>query len=380
MLFHLDQRKSKKFIEDKRMTSVEKKIHRAWFLLRDSKLDDLLDLCLELVSDDPFVESQRDLILGLCYNNRSEYSLSLKYLESALKKLQLFEAPFFEFMITYNLTIVTFNLKSKKKFDQYVQSLGELKAQTFNQEVCHLDAAFTQALWNKDLAEQEKILVQMERLKEKMSEPALMCHLFNKFQFYLQEKKYPMCRKVLEELKGSRKFHFSANYEFMKTLLDYLELDRPLYIFETKFKKYPELYHQLKVISALDASHLQEAQRFWQKLEAQNPELYQKDFFYNGDPCLFSWGLEKNQKNMKAQNSVTVMLTTEQSKEDILLGILEAEGVPVPKEKLFRMLYGHDPLSASDDGKLQKLASRLRLKRNVEIKTKKGAFYLKKAS
>ncbi len=81
--------KSKRWLEDKRLTMLEKKIISGYMMVRNNQNEDVIaELTTLGESDIEFVNCHRDLLLGICYNNTTRFHLAEKYL---LKSMQGFE-------------------------------------------------------------------------------------------------------------------------------------------------------------------------------------------------------------------------------------------------------------------------------------------------
>lgn len=379
--FSTDIEKSRKYKIDKRMTSGEKKIIQAWFCLRDSDFLEGLALAESFQSPDTFVEANRHLIRGLILNNLSKFSEAAQAINTASIGLLSYDCPVLQFVVSYNLSVIAFNLRDPRLMRIALDSLEKIGPQTSTQLHSFLDAKFSLAYLERDLEGQRLSIEAMEPFKHELPEATLMCFLLNKFEYSIQQNDYTACRNVLTEIKGKRKFHFSANYEYMRVILSALDMDQPLYFFEDRFKPFPELYKQIRFLRNLEVGLLNEAAREWAGLRELNSFLYGPDQTYLGPTCLFSLAKDKFSRHRKqAEVPETPSLEGQESKEHHVFNILKTSAGPVSKEQLFKLIYGKEPTSTQDDGRLQKLISRTRQKFGAEILSRRGTFELKSSA
>lgn len=118
-----DIRKAKKFLKDQRLTLAEKTILSGYFNIRDNHNDWVVKNLSALKSQDPVVESQRLLLLGMALNNLSNYEAALPHLVASIELLKGVNLAQQTFNAYHNLFIVQLNLKNKIDLGNILEKL-----------------------------------------------------------------------------------------------------------------------------------------------------------------------------------------------------------------------------------------------------------------
>jgi len=372
--FHTDFRKTEKYLKDHRLTQVEKKILECWLMLRDRDLNKILAIMPSLhVGYDDLVSSQRNLIWGMAYNNRNEYDKALPLVQKALEEIIPYEVPRLEFNVVNTLFIVYLNLKDEHGMRSSLDHIEKLPAENVKQEICLLQCQFSYYAFIGKMNEAGKILDKIEDLSQEMSEIQVIAHQINRYMFYAKLEDFNGCESALQNMKRSRKFQASANFIYMRTFLDHLHKNKPIYVYQRDFDGHPFLFYQIKVIQSFEAADFKEAHKYWKLLMELAPHTYKHNFEYFGDKCVFSLALHKYRSKFE-QN--TGPLDVDGNKEEVLLTILKNSKLPVRKDDLYKKIWGTELLDKGDAVKLQKLVSRVRQKSGVEIQFKKECYQL----
>lgn len=116
----------------------------------------------------------------------------------------------------------------------------------------------------------------------------------------------------------------------MSVLLEHLTKNAPIYLYEQNFQEYPTLYYQVMVLKNLESGNHDQANASWNYLKQLSPKIYQDNFIYKGDKCLFSLCLAKNLGQKKVMYNIT-----SNSKEDMLIEYLEQSDLPLSSEWLY---------------------------------------------
>lgn len=199
--------------------------------------------------------------------------------------------------------------------------------------------------------------------------------LLDIFDFYIKQEKLDKAKTVLDQMKKYRKFHLTENYNFMKHLLSNLQLNHPLWITDDDYSKIPILFHQIKCIQKLEQSNQIDALFHWNELKKIAPLVYQDEFQYQGDRCLFSLCLQKSLNNKSFKVDFEVQGN---NKTELLINFLKKNPGPQSKEVLYQLLYGKELSDKSDAFKLHQLISRMRVHLdNAEVEYKQGCYQLK---
>lgn len=373
--FHSNVKLSKKFLNDKRLTQAEKKILECWFLLRDSAFQEILDILPAIkTSYDPLVTAQKNLIWGLTLNNKSEYHKAIPLIKEALEVIVEYPLKGVEFTAYYNLFIAYLNYKDKKGMKVCLDNMKTIPHKNARQVTAFLLSLFKYHSFCERIAMANEVLEELEIMKKEMSEPIIISYLITKYSFYSRCEKFDLCEEVLAEMKKYRKFHFSANFSYMRMMLDHLVHGKALYVYERDFIDHPFLYLQLKVIQKLEENDRGEALLFWQKLRNLAPHTYFPDFKYEGDKNIFSLNLGKYSSRFQPEKALPSQLPT--NKEEALLFLLQNADLPIRKDELYSALWKTEALDKSDYSKLKMLIARVRQKHDLQIDFKKGCYTL----
>jgi hypothetical protein len=204
-----------------------------------------------------------------------------------------------------------------------------------------------------------------------MSDNQIIFHLIDKFDFLVKTDKPGEAKEILSEMQTYRSFRLSANYSFMKILTDHLLENQPIYVVEKDFTPYPMLHWQLKVLEQLECGDRNNAILYWDRLRQWSPQIYDENFQYFGDKCIFSLCLEKRLKSVTTEISVDKNFSPMEEK---FIKLLQASGGQLNKEVCYEKLFG-SPLQGKEDlFKLSIMVSRIRKKHGLNICSKKGHY------
>ena len=378
-LVHSDGKKAKKYLSDKRLTITEKKILQCWFDLKNCEYQKILENLKTAITENDLVKSQKNLILGLTYNNMGNPKVASDYLQAAYSSLEKYPLVEHQFICSYNHFIISFNLNHDQKMKQELRVMERLSEQGINQrqKICYEQCKFNYFTFRGYYEEAAKILTILEKNKALMSEAVIMAQHISKFIFYLKQGLYSDCDLCLEDMKQFRLFRDTPNFNYMRLMLSHLKNDTPLYFYEKDFKRCEVLFIQLKVIKSLEASRPNEALVHWNQLKEMDPDNYGDNFKYLGQTNLMSLCLEKHKNKI-----YTIQFKKPLSKNNVeaLLELLSNASVPIPKDTLFQSLWGRKMLEPSDDEKLKNLIYYVRKNKNLEIIFRNGCYSIAPAS
>lgn len=369
-------KKAKIFLQDKRLTQAEKTILASYFHLRDNELDIVVDKLLPLVSNDPIVESQRKLLLGMAYNNLSLYEKAIPLLEDSLLILKDENLPQQLFNAYHNLFIIELNLKKTDRMAVLLQEMSELKLSTQVEKISLHKCLFCFHSMIGDYAAADGQLKFLDKNMDQMSECQAISILVDKFDYLIKQEKFTAAEKCLNQMKNYRKFHLSENYNFMKNLLAHLTTSSPLWITDSDYQSIPMLFHQIKCIQKLEQDNTEEALEHWNQLNTISSHTYLDNFQYKGDKCLFSLCLDKHQK-VKTDAKINLDQIKAESKAELFYKILIEANAPISKENIYQLIYKEKFVEKSDLVKLQRLVSRVRADYNLQIEFQQGCYRIK---
>ena len=380
IMFHHNLRNTEKFFTDKRMTQEEKTVLKGWFLLRKNKLVELQEMILSMSSSQyELVESQKNLLLGITYNNLGQMNEARSCLEAVPEIVLKFPIRALHFMAFYNLCVCYYNQKDAVKLAQAVSKMEAFSQDSARHLIMQRQCVLMNALLNEDNETAIRLIAQLDSDLDKMSESMKLGHLYDKFNFLLLQNKLKDCLDCLWQMKKIRSFNSSENYNYLKGLLELLVLDRPLYIYSQQFKMNHQLFYQLKVIQSLQSMDIKVAEIYWSKLHKLDPSTYLEHFQLKDQKSLLAYALTKFKNHLTFNREDIDQKYQEGSKEKLLFGLLTQTSHPISKEIIHQLLWKKNLMDKQDMVKLKKLVSRVRSLYKLDIKYKNGCYFLNEA-
>jgi len=370
-------RRLSSWLADKRLTQLEKKIVQGHFWIRDNQNEFAISELTQLPkSNIDYIDAHFSLVLGIAHLNLTHFKESKAYLIDAQQVFERLDLHYYHFIACFNLFILASNQVNLLEMQTFLDKMSHIPKN--DNELLQIRFKRCEFIYADESGESEKagkLLHELSKLKTIMAENDIISHLVSEFMFHVKLKDLKQARACLEEMKKHRKFHLNQNFNFMKKMLDNLMDNTPIYIPQDLLKEIPVLHHQLQIIQSLEASDRESALQSWEKLQQMAPELFGDPFDYKGTTCLFSLGLEKYQANANT-NVVEIAETREGSKLNQLISILTNTSASIPKPLLYELLWGEYPETKDDLQRLTRLVSKARATMGIEIKTRKGCYYL----
>lgn len=373
-LFDLSVKERQKFLNDNRLTQAEKKIVRASLLLRECKYEEIILELSQLVTNTILVESQKLLVLGICFASKGVFGQSLFYLGKAREIFLHNNLVKYEFYALVHLFYSYHNLKKSHEMYQVLKAIDALDDSHFSQtdSLSVWRCYFSYFSFLGNIGEAEKILNKIRKSTKLMHPSQLSAHLVDEFIFYLKLDKFDACQSVIKEMTKIRLFHSSENYNFIKSFFNHVTQDTPLYIYESEFINTPILYHQIKCAKALEAGDTVSAKSAWESLADISSDIYLDFLNYAGDKCLFSLCLDKYTKSSKKILSAQDFTGT--LEEKLIFIFSQNAGIPLQKEELYCELW-NVPLQSKDElNRLTVLVNRIKKKSKLNIISRKGCY------
>lgn len=373
-----DHKKAKSYLNDKRLTVSEKKVIESFFLIKKGDNQQAINFLKEIKSNDPVVDSQINLFLGIAYNNSGQFNFAEDKLKCAYAYLEDTSYSQLKFICLNSLFLLYFNQQSLSLMKV---TLDEMKKNICNDEsqLSYYRAQFNYYSRSGDIKKASSVLAKINESKNQMSEPQSISFLIDRFMFMIKLDQFDQAQLILEELKFKRSFNSTANFNFMKILLNNLVNDQPIYLNKSDYEESEFLYQQLLVVKSLEESNFSEAQKSWEWLMQHGPHIYLSDFNYKGDKCLFSLCLDKF-KSRLSQVKIENHFKPNFSLEDKLIALLDNTSIPLSKDYIYKALWGREAQEKGDYNKLSQLISAVKIKNHLEIKFKKGCYQLIKDS
>lgn len=371
-LISSDHEAAKIFLKDRRITVSEKLILESYIDLRSNKYKKIIESLSKLTFSDGFVESQRLLVLGCAYNNSGDFVNAITFLDLALERSENYPQNPRMFTILYDLFIIHLNIQDMDGMKKVYSKMEDFEELSKTQDLILKDCRLQISLAMNNLRDAHLIIKKLEKALTLMTSSQIVNFYITKFDYCLSCADFTGAYKALDDLKARRSFRNSANYTFMKTLLDHYVDGTPLYLYEHDFEDQPFLLNQVRVLLSLNRGEKNKALHYWQELRKINSSVYLEDFSYKGFKCIFSLCLDKYLESRFLVSSHE----SGQKKMDYLLQLLREAKGPVPKETLFEILY-QKPLTTKDElFRLSSLIYRLKKEKKLQIKTQKGAYLL----
>lgn len=376
ILKELNERPAKleKWLEDHRLTGLEKKILIGHSWIRNNLNQKVLDeIPLLAPSELSFIEAHRALLIGIASNNLSHFDQARAQLQNATKIFADLDLHYYHFLARFNLFIIASNQGQIGEMEEHLKVMRALPLEGDLQKYRLTRSEFIFA----DETEENELawnwLLEVDRIKANLPESDRISHLVSEFMFLVRQSELMKAKAVLEQMKVHRKFQLSENYNYMKKLLDHLTEDTPIYAYATDFQEVPLLYHQLQFIQSLQAAEIEVAKGHWESLKAISPAHYGEAFEYLGSQCLFSLALKKH---FAHEGPSTPSLEAPETKLEQLISVLETNPAGLKKAHLYELLWGETPETKDDLKRLARLVYKARQKHQIEIKTRKGCYYL----
>lgn len=376
-LYNQDYKKFTKFLSDKRLSQAEKTIIEGWMDLREVKLDHIINKLNPLITNDVIVESQKQLLLGIAHNNSGAPQSAVPHLLRSLELLKDYTLDRQVFLANNTLFIAYHNLKDHTGMARILEDLEEIEKPTRPQEIEILRRKFSYFSFIGKLDKAKLMLKKVDQFSSDFSDSQKINILIDKFDFAIKTDNFKMCDDLLKQMKNHRNFHLSANFKFMRKLLDLIVHGSSLYLYPKDFNDIPLLCAQVKVLLAMEEGNYENARREWLQMTKLSPTIFDKDFIYHGDKCLFSVAVNKLQPKKEV---LDFKRPKESNNENHFLNILlKSEGTPISKEELFFELWGRPIESKEDLNKLVCTVYRLKTKHKLKIQSRKGCYILKAA-
>lgn len=376
---NLQPEKVKKWLNDKRMTLLEKKIIEGHLLIRNNSNTEVVQAFSNVTdSHIEFVNAHKHLLLGIASNNLSHFENAKRHLEKAAALFLTLDPGHYLFSSHFYLFMLYSNLNDLPRMKQALDGMNSVKEKSRILKIRLMRCQFIYADESNDVNGAREWIKSISVIQEEMTEADLIAHLVSEFMFYAKLKEYDQAREILNQMKSHRKYHLTENFNFSRKLLDHLTLNAPIYAYDKDFKDVPILLHQLKVIQAMEANDPQEAKKYWGLLQKNYPQIYLDNFEYSGQKCLFSHCLEKHKAIKNPTRSIVD--TQEGSKPETFLALLRASEAPLSSGYVYEVLWGAPPEQKEDLKRLTRLVSRVRAKYGVEIQSRKGNYFLEEKS
>jgi len=366
--------KANRILSDKRLSALEKKIIEAHLLIRDNRNVEAFELLSKTPpSESVFVEAQKKFVCGIALINQSRLAEAEPLLTDFTKVMYLMSFNHFVFIGYFNLFVLNSNRGNLSRMEECLQKMLALPSLSSDHQIKLLRCQFMYHFETANLEQANEYLHLLKLRKNELTENDQISLLVSEFKFNVKKDDWSKCNSVLTEMKKFRKFQLKGNFKFMKLLLDHLTKGSPIYSYDKDLKDTPLLFHQLKVIQHLEAGEMKKAENHWLELEAITPEIYGSNFRYHGSKTIFSACIDKHRQKTNGLSDFDIKL--EKSKIDRLIAILTNVEIPISKDRLFEMIWGHLPADKNDQKKLVRLIYEAKTEHGLNICYHKGTYF-----
>ena len=379
-LIHTDRKKFTYRLDSPKFSVQEKRLLKGFLeFYRNHKAQSLAHLRMSPIAD-PFLEGVRFYLIGLVYNQNSHFRYAIENLEKSVSIFNTTENYGFIINPVSLLIITHSNRKEVKKMGTWIRELRKVKPASHIGELMIYHCEILYSFMSGDGQRTEELLKNAESLGHPEYKSFHPHFLVIQMSLMISEKRYAECKQVLEKYKKTAENAIvKANYAYIKSMLEHLHEQKPLYIYAERYKEFPELHEQLEVIKNLSTGSLDLAKKYWNRLHQHNPDLYQENFHFAGDECLFSQALEKYQDFTQETEWDAEKIKSIPSKMDRLDFLLTNAKEPLQAETMIRLIWGED-VSEQSLARLRKLISLYSKEKNLRVVANRQSYKVDKKS
>lgn len=374
-LLHTNTRMFEYWMKNGEFSIHERRLLRCFQFYKKNKKKECLDLLEAKINDDTFLEGVRLYLKGLVYNQHCHYFYAIENLE---KSIELFQSINEERFQLNSLCLIVMVYGNRREIKNMASTLDQIKEFTLETNSQKLQLLYAELFYFVLTNNKEAVLAACKKalsLKYPEYEGFHAYFLVQKFMLFAKNEEYKACYQILEDYKKLSGNLVKANYAYMKTLLDHLDQDAPLYVYARDYGEFPELYQQLEVIKSLKEGNLEGAKKFWKKLSQHNPSLYGEDFEFKGDHTLFAQGLKRYLVHRHEVKLDQTQIDAISSALDKLIFILANSARPLETSELIMVIWKED-YSVAALGRLRKLVSRYNQNSDNKIVASRGTYQL----
>ena len=374
-LISINTRKFKLFLRDKRITHAEKTILKCHLALRDNNYKELWSLLENCTPNNDYIKGHKNLVKAIALNNVGCFSKAIKLFEKTSYKFEAGVDDKFIFLLNVNAFICSSNMHDTKRMSKYLQ-LSLAHTENSNREMFikeFIKFSFYHSI--EDIQAAKEILIKIEEREHQLSSSEYNTFLISYFQFFILIDDTEHAYKILKKMKNSKKYYLTENYIFMSSLLDFLTKSKPIYLREEDLQRTKNLFYQVETIKSLYQGDLENANRYWTKLQKHNPYIYKDNFIFTGKKCLFSLCLARS---LDMSKEFELNINQSWTNLEKLKYIFDNTEGTISKEKIFSLVWNKEAVDKTDILKVSKLISKYKKQLNFEIKNMHGSYMIKK--
>lgn len=378
-LIHNNPRMFRYWFQEADLEISEKRLLQAFYLYKQNKKEECLDLIAERRLPSQFCEAIRLYLKGLVQNQYCHYKHAIQNLEESVKILSELEDDF-----VFNPLILLVSVYgNRKETEQMKRCLDKASNIKLTKSLSHCQLAYAKSCYftiQNDLATVEEVI---EQTKQKYPADFIIFEphfLICKIMLYVHREQFEDCYKTLKEYKKCRGTVSKVNQVYIKALLDLITRGQPIYLYPKSLEAFPEMYQQIQVIKALKSGDRAEAEKFWNQLQSHNPSFYYNDFKTKNDKSLFTIALSLYRNNIGHVSISRERLQHCKTNIEKIKLIFEESSGAVPHDLLIKLIWNEEYSEISYQ-KLRKLASQFTKNYQIRLKSSQGSYQiLKRAS
>lgn len=353
-LLHEEFYKYKRFKNRRNLSAEEIKILEIYECIRnkDNQLAKIKASQLQVQSF--YLKSHLHLVQGIASNNCGDYCEAISLLSKCQSYFQRNEDKFFLFLVFYNLMICYGNTGDFEKIKEYYFRLCEFKFEDKKHITKRLRALLLYEI-NANLLEEALANLNELRKNEEILSTADKANFYvDMFNLGIKIDNPKLIEEALDKIKALSKYSLNDNFRFMNSLYAFWKADKAIYLRKQDLSENEYLRNQALCIKSLSQSNFDKALTYWNKLRDKNPRIYDDNFVYIGDECLFSKCLDKCLSNKIEK----VLLPYDLSTKNKLIYFSAMYSGVILKRDLFEAIFERPVFDKKDLSYLSKLISR----------------------
>lgn len=376
-MYDSDQRKYRYRLKTHNFSIYEARILEGQVLFEKNKALKAIELLNSFTASSKLLEGMRMFLLGISFSKAGLHVKGISIIESGFHLIKDFQNKKLNLMF-HSVLIVNYGNqylldKMKQHLDLLSQYVHDSKEDLFVYRLRKLQYLVLAEKSDEGLKLLGEILADEKAGFLDQAPNLIILNLMLVFQ----KDDYKKCYDLLAKYKVIRSCKITTNYIFVKTLLDHLCHDGPLYVYNKDYQESVTMLKQAKIIKHLSIGEESEALDIWNELQVDYPHIYSADFEYKGFKGIFSECLKKHLNNVGANDLNLTELNSLVKIEDKLVYIFENSTRPIAKDEIVELIWG-ELIDEVNSLRLNKHLSRLRKKYDLNIKNSQGAYWLEK--
>jgi hypothetical protein len=376
-LINIDHKKFKKALEHKDLSYAEKKILKALLSFKKGKCSDAIhQLDSVTTQSNDYLSAYKSFIFGMIKNHQGQFDQASVYLVQSyftfksLYKFQDIHRPISVLAMMY------YNLRDSKRLRKYYDEFKTIKDDSLEHNLLDYDYKIYIAILEKRHNDARNLIKNLRSCYEDKIQHQLNKYLIIQFTLAIQADDFDEAYEVTKKYGHNGGFKVKANFKFMMTSLNYYTKNSPLYVYQRDFSDNEFLFHQLKLIQALNLQNKDDAKTYWEKLQKVSPDTFKDNFQYLGDKNIFSLCLAKALNELTGSSKKdheAIEIPEFKNNQDKLFYIINHSESFLSKDDLIQLIW-NEQWSPKNDSRLRTLISRTQKKYGIKIENLDGKY------